>query len=146
MARHQKNVDIAGSDQAVPDASKIGPAEDQQPVFEVTLIKAMIAVAKADGNIDAEEQDRIYDAIKKMEFTAEMKGLVFDLIRMDISVQDIASGVSDITQKSELYLASYLVIDPDQMCERIYLDNLAEALDLPMGLAKQLEAQARAEI
>ncbi len=106
----------------------------------------MIAVAKADGNIDAEEQDRIYDAIKKMEFTAEMKGLVFDLIRMDISVQDIASGVSDITQKSELYLASYLVIDPDQMCERIYLDNLAEALDLPMGLAKQLEAQARAEI
>ncbi len=117
--------------------------ESTQPMFELTLIKAMIAAAKADGHIDAEEQRKIFEAIQKMELSAEMKGLVFDLLQQDISVQDIASGIEDMAQKSELYLASYLVIDPDQMPERMHLMSLAEALDLPIGLTKQLEAEVK---
>ena len=120
--------------------------ETQQEVFELTLIKAMIAAAKADGHIDAEEQRKLFDAIQKMNLSTDMKALVFDLLQQDIAVQDIARGVSDITQKSEIYLASYLVIDPDQMSERIYLVNLAEALDLPISLTKQLETQAKTEL
>lgn len=118
--------------------------ESTQPKFELTLIKAMIAAAKADGHIDAEEQRKIFQAIQKMALSAEMKGLVFDLLQQAITVQEIAAGITDLEQKSEIYLASYLVIDPDQMSERIHLVNLAEALDLPIGLTKQLEAEATA--
>jgi uncharacterized membrane protein YebE (DUF533 family) len=121
----------------------VDPPQSLPQSFQLTLIKAMIAAAKADGHIDAEEQRKIFDAIQKMELSAEMKGVVFDLLQQDISVQEIASGIDDMAQKSELYLASYLVIDPDQMSERIHLVNLAEALDLPIGLTKQLEAEAK---
>ena len=36
----------------------IEPPESQQPVSEMTIIKAMIAAAKSDGHIDAQEQER----------------------------------------------------------------------------------------
>jgi uncharacterized membrane protein YebE (DUF533 family) len=140
-----QDVDFSGSNRNTSRQDLVEPVEAQQPAFELVLIKAMIAAAKADGHIDAEEQRRIFDAISKMDLSVEMKGLVFDLLQQDISVLDIASGINDITQKSEVYLASYLVIDPDQMSERIHLVNLAEALDLPIGLTKQLEAEAKAE-
>ncbi len=138
-----QDVDFTGNSQGSPGQDSIDATETQPPVFELTLIKAMIAAAKADGHIDAEEQRRIFDAVEKMELSAEMKGLVFDLLQQDISVADIASGVTDIAHKSEVYLASYLVIDPDQMSERIHLVNLAKALDLPISLTKQLEAEAK---
>jgi uncharacterized membrane protein YebE (DUF533 family) len=138
-----QHADISSNKQTQSEPQPIDPLQAQPPVFELTLIKAMIAAAKADGHIDAEEQRKIFEAIQKMNLSAEMKGVVFDLLQQNISVQDIASGVTDITQKSEVYLASYLVIDPDQMSERIYLVNLAEALDLPIGLTKQLESQAQ---
>ncbi len=142
-----QDVDFTGNNsQERSIQNLIDPVETQQPAFELTLIKAMIAAAKADGHIDAEEQRKIFDAISKMKLSAEMKGLVFDLLQQDISVKDIASGVSDIAQKSEVYLASFLVIDPDQMSERMHLFNLAEALDLPISLTRQLEAEAKAEL
>jgi uncharacterized membrane protein YebE (DUF533 family) len=138
-----QDVDFTAKSQTQFSQDMTDSAETPQPVFELTLIKAMIAAAKADGHIDAEEQRRIFEAIQKMELSAEMKGLVFDLLQQDISVADIVNGVTDITHKSEVYLASYLVIDPDQMSERMHLDNLAEALDLPISLTKQLEAEAK---
>ncbi len=134
---------ISSANSVSPEQEPPKQVESTQPTFELTLIKAMIAAAKADGHIDAEEQRKIFEAIQKMELSAEMKGLVFDLLQQDISVQDIASGIEDMAQKSELYLASYLVIDPDQMPERMHLMSLAEALDLPIGLTKQLEAEVK---
>ncbi len=138
-----QDVDFTTKSQTQFSQDMIDSAETLQPAFELTLIKAMIAAAKADGHIDAEEQRKIYDAMSKMDLSTEMKAVVFDLLQQDISVIDIASGITDIAQKSEIYLASYLVIEADQMSERIHLVNLAEALDLPIGLTKQLEAEAK---
>jgi uncharacterized membrane protein YebE (DUF533 family) len=71
-----------------------------------------------------------------------MKALVFDLLRHPISVEEITQGLENMEQKSELYLASCLVINPDHPSEQAHLDNLAMALKLPPDLAKQLQWQA----
>ena len=118
-------------------------ADARHPDFEMKLIEAMIAAAKADGHIDDNEQKHIFDTIDQLEMSTEMKGKIFDLMRQPISITDLVKGVNSIEQKSELYLASCLVMTPDNPAEIEHLDALGKALHLPEGLAEQLQSQAR---
>ncbi len=68
--------------------------------------------------------------------------MLFDLLSKDIPVEEIASGASGLEQKTELYLASCLVINPDHPSEKIHLEKLALALELLPGLAEHLQSQA----
>jgi uncharacterized membrane protein YebE (DUF533 family) len=111
--------------------------------FELTVIRAMIAAARADGHIDAQEQQRIFQAVDKMGLTSQEKGLVFDYLQKDISIRELAKGISSMELKAEIYLASCLVINPDHPAEREHLDKLGAALALPRELLQQLELQAQ---
>ncbi len=117
--------------------------QTQSPEFQLTLVKAMIAAARADGHIDPAEQQRIFNAVEQMDLSAEMKGLVFDVLRRPIAVEELTHGVASMEQKTELYLASCLVIDLDQTAEQEYLEQLAHSLQLPQGLTQQLQWQAK---
>ena len=121
------------------EAELQNPSED----FQLTLVKAMIAAAKADGHIDSDEQQRIFDAVDQMELDNDVKGVVFDLLRQPISVAELAQGVDTLEQKTEVYLASFLAINPDHPSEKSHLDQLAKALALPAGLPEHLQAQAQ---
>jgi len=116
------------------------------PDYELKLIKAMIAAAKADGHIDAAEQQRIFQAVAQMNISNEMKSTVFDLLNHPISLNEIVLGVHDTGQKSELFLAACLVSDPLLPSVRIYLDQMAEALVLPEKLKQQILLQAQETI
>ena len=111
--------------------------------FQLTLIKAMIGAAKSDGHIDEVEQKRIFDAVEQLSLSSEMKGLVFDLLRQPIYIEELAHGAQSMEQKSEVYLASCLAIDLDNPCEHNYLNKLATALGLPSELAEQIKSQAK---
>ncbi len=132
----------AQSEQTFHQQALVDSSASQAP-FELTLIKAMIAAAKADGHIDTEEQGRIFQAVEQMNMSAEHKGIIFDFLQQDVSVPDLVANINSIEMKSELYLASCLVIDPDQASERAHLDQLATALQLPADLSQQLEWQAQ---
>ena len=119
------------------------PIDMQTPDFQLRLIKSMIASAKADGHIDATEQQRIFRAVEEMNLSSEIKGIIFDLLHQDIAINELVSGNENIEQKSEIYLVSCLVIDLDQASEQSYLAQLEKALGLPDGLAQQLQWQAQ---
>jgi uncharacterized membrane protein YebE (DUF533 family) len=110
--------------------------------FQVKLLKAMIASAKADGHIDQQEQQRIFDAVEQMQLSEQMKSTLYELMRHPISIGELASDVDTIEQKSELYLASCFAINLDNPAEQAHLDGLAYALRLPFDLAEQLQKQA----
>ena len=122
----------------LPDAQ---PASDGQP-FELALIRAMIAAAKADGHIDAEEQRRIFAKVEEAGLDAEAKGFVFDALAAPVGVSEVAASARTPEQAAELYLVSRLAVDPDQPAERAYLEALAHRLRLPEGLAPHLDRQA----
>ena len=111
--------------------------------FQLTLLKAMMAAAQADGHIDAHEQQRIFHSIEQMELSTEMKALLFDLLREPITVNELAHAAISMEQKTELYLVSCLVVDPDQPEDKAHLDELAQALALPPSLTQQLHRQAK---
>ena len=126
------------SPEALPHAT---PAADGGP-FQLVLIRAMVAAAKADGNVDAAEQQRLFAEVERFGLDAEAKAFVFDLLTQPPDLARITSAVATPEQGAEVYLASRLAIDPDVPAERAYLDALAARLRLPSGLREQLDAQA----
>lgn len=117
------------------------PAANGQ-AFELALVRAMIGAAKADGHVDAAEQQCIFEQVERLGLDAEAKAFVFDTLAAPVSVTAIAAAAGTPEQAAELYLASRLAIDPDQPAERAYLEALAHRLALPPGLAMRLDQQA----
>jgi uncharacterized membrane protein YebE (DUF533 family) len=114
------------------------PAADGSP-FELTLVRAMVGAAKADGHIDATEQRRLFAEVERLGLEAEAKAYVFDLLTHDVDLDGITAAVRTPEQGAELYLAARLAIDPDEPGERAYLDALATRLRLPPDLRKTLD-------
>lgn len=133
-ASHVQNVPAA----SLPHAA---PAADGGS-FELVLIRAMVGAAKADGTIDAAEQQRLFGEVERLGLDAAAKAYVFDLLTRPVDLESIASAVATQEQAAELYLASRLAIDPDQPAERAYLDALASRLQLPAELRAHLDQQA----
>jgi uncharacterized membrane protein YebE (DUF533 family) len=115
------------------------PAADGSP-FELTLVRAMVGAAKADGHIDAAEQRRLFAEVERLGLDAEAKAYVFDQLTRDVDIQSLTAAVSSPEQGAELYLAARLAIDPDEPAERAYLDALAQRLRLPPELRATLDA------
>jgi len=101
----------------------------------------MIAAAKADGHIDANEQTAIFEQVEKMSLDAESKAFVFDALRKPVDLDALVSGVQGIEQASEVYLVSRVAIDVDHPAERAYLQALAHRLNLPAELVAHLDHQ-----
>ena len=123
---------------------KFLPNADHSPAsqnFSLTLITAMIAAAKADGHIDAQEQSAIFEQVEKMSLDAESKGFVFDALRKPVDLDALVAGTQGIEQASEVYLVSRAAIDVDHPAERAYLEVLAHRLQLPAELVAHLDHQ-----
>ena len=110
--------------------------------FELVLIRAMVAAAKADGHLDTQEQQKLFGEVEKLGLDSAAKAYVFDLLKEPADLDAIAGAVATPEQAAEVYLASRLAIDPDQAAERAYLDALASKLGLAGELRGHLEQQA----
>lgn len=110
--------------------------------FELVLVRAMVAAAKADGSIDAMEQQKLFGEVEKLGLDSAAKGYVFDLLNKPVDLESIVSAVATPEQAAEVYLASRLTVDPDQAAEKQYLDVLASRLQLPAELRAHLDQQA----
>lgn len=110
--------------------------------FQLVLIRAMVGAAKADGNVDAQEQQHLFGQVERLGLDSEAKAYVFDLLSKPVDLESISSSVASPEQAAEIYLASRLAIDPDVPAERAYLDALAARLELPAELRNSLDASA----
>lgn len=117
-------------------------AEVNNTQFQLTLIKAMIAAAKADGHIDNIEQNRIFDTVDGMPSSGEFKHMMMDLLRSPITIQHLVLETHNLEQKTEVYLISCFAIDEDNEAEKMYLQQLAKALELPYDLVLEIKQQA----
>lgn len=119
------------------------PAADGEP-FQLSLIRAMVGAAKADGHVDAAEQTLLFEQVDRMGLDAEAKGFVFDVLAKPVDMAEVAAAARTPEQAAELYLVSRLAIDPDHPAERAYLEAMAHRLNLPADLVAHLDRQAAA--
>jgi uncharacterized membrane protein YebE (DUF533 family) len=108
--------------------------------LSLLLARAMIAAAKADGQIDVQESQAILNRINGLDLPAEDKAFLFEEYARPLDIAGLAAAVPTPEQAAEVYTASTLMVDPPSPPERIYLDALAGALGLEAALAQQIEA------
>jgi len=129
----------AQADPGPPVDALTGPAAEQR---SLTLLRAMIAAAKADGHIDDAERANIHNGLVQLGLDDDNRQLIEAELARPLDVLEIASAADSTEAAAEVYLASLFVIDVDAPAERRYLDHLAGALRLDPGLAAELEARA----
>ena len=117
--------------------------------FAMALITAMIQAAKADGNVDGVEMQRIFEKLDELGLGAEEKAFVLDEMRAPLDIDRVVAFATCPETAAEIYTASRLAIDPDTAAERAYLMMLAARLELDSGLVAELDkaiavAQAQA--
>jgi len=124
-----------------PAGELIGAEAEQR---SRALIRAMVAAAKADGHVDEAERGRIFEGIARLGLQDSAVELLSAEIDAPSDPAAVAAGADSPEAAGEIYLASLLVMDPDQPGERAYLAELSRQLGLDAALVSELEAQARA--
>ncbi len=119
--------------------------KDGRP-FALTLVRAMIAAANADGHICEDERKAILSHLSDLQLDAEDKSFVFEALMTPSTLDEIADLANGPEQATEVYLVSRMAIDPDDPAEQAYLDSLARRLALPPELVAELESQVKAQI
>ncbi len=107
------------------------------------IVRAMIAAAHADGQLDDEERTKIWDHALKSEFSTSQLEALSQEINHPVGVAQLAVMAQGMEQKLEVYTASKLVIGDEQEGGAVYLRDLAEALALPRGLILALNQETK---
>ena len=119
--------------QATPAAMDATQAHRQA----LALVKAMINAAKADGQIDAEEQQKIVS--KLTDLGPQEAAFVQDELNKPLNFDFFA----DITQDMvlQVYAASLMAISLDTPAESSYMQQLAQGLGLDPQTVNGIHAQ-----
>lgn len=128
-----------------PSGTPFNPVgENAQQSLARGLLRAMIAAAKADGTIDAQEQARIFAEMDKLALSSEDKAFVMDELRANLDIDAVARAATTPEQAAEIYAASLLAVTVDSAAERGYLAMLAARLKLDDALVAHLHGTVAA--
>jgi uncharacterized membrane protein YebE (DUF533 family) len=110
----------------------------------LAILRAMIAAAKSDGHVDAQEQQRIFAKLDEAGMDTDAKAFIVDELRKPLDIDAVVHSATSPELAAEIYAASVVAIDPDDPGEKAYLDMLAARLKLEAGLRAQIESAAKA--
>ncbi|MBJ3783591.1 tellurite resistance TerB family protein [Devosia sediminis] len=116
--------------------------ERAQEELGKTLVRAMISAAKADGRIDADEKEAIFEKLKTMPLSAEEKAWVFDELSTPLDINAVVARADTPEHAAEIYAASLVAISADTAAEQAYLEALAVKLKLDPALVTEIHRQA----
>lgn len=114
--------------------------------FSATLISAMIAAAKADGQIDASEQQAIFAKIEELNIDNDDKAFLLDQLNQPMDIDRLVDAASNKEQAVEIYVASIMAINIDTQAEKAYLLMLAARLGLEEALVAEIHKTVEAEL
>lgn len=117
------------------------PAEQVQLDGQAGLIfKAMINAAKADGQIDQEEIQRIIGRLGDAGLDQKTRDFVLAEMSQPMDTEGlVAAARGNPPLAAQLYAASLLAMEADKPSERAYLENLAASLGLAPQAVTNLE-------
>jgi uncharacterized membrane protein YebE (DUF533 family) len=137
----------SGGDEATalpaPEGSAFNPAEGAEADDLAThMLQAMIAAAKADGEVTEAERAAIDQQLDVLGLGAEANDLIRAELEAPLDVGRIAALAGSEAEAVQLYTASLLVVDEANPAEKGYLDMLAARMNLDQALVNNLHAGA----
>lgn len=114
------------------------------PGSQLLILRGMIAAAYADGHIDAEEQNRIFQQVDEFNLGREDKAELFDELRQPQTIEQLVQQVPNAEIGLDLYTASVMAIDLRQPAALEHLRQLAMRLQIPAELCQVIHKEALA--
>ena len=129
------------------DSAFLPPKNDPaaQETLGLTLVRAMIAAARADGRLDAQESQVIFQRIESLGMDPENQSLLVAEMGRPVDMDAIVNSADSPEVAAEIYLASRLAINVDTAAEKSYLAMLAARLNLPPELVTELDRQVETQ-
>lgn len=106
--------------------------------LSLKLIRAMIGAAKADGQIDGAEADRIFGQIHAMGLNDEERSFLLAEVNKPRTAREVAAFAETPEEAAEIYAVSVMAVNANGLAERLYLDELGRLLKLEPTLAKTI--------
>ena len=104
------------------------------------VLKAMINAAKADGEIDAAEIQRILGKLEEAGADSDARDFVINEMNKPMDLSGIVAATKSRPQlAAQIYAASLLAIEVDTPAERHYMQQLAGRLGIPPEVTSRLE-------
>ena len=129
----------AASQAVVPQAYTPSTPQQQASDAEI-IITAMIDAAKADGQVDAEEFQRITSSLQKNGLGQEGLNYVIQKLQGPMETAKIVAAVKGRPElAAQVYSASLMAITVDTDAERIYLNKLGKAMGLSDEVMQNIE-------
>ena len=107
----------------------------------ILLIRAMIAAANADGQIDKDERQRITQKLEEGGIDSDDRAFVERELRAPQSLDTLIQQVHGHEEAAQIYAASLFAISVDKESERLYLKYLADRLGLDQATVRDLHEQ-----
>ncbi len=107
----------------------------------LAVMRSMIAAAKADGVMDANETQKIMQNLETAGLSLDEKVLVMQELANSPSVESIASAAKSPEDAAQIYLAALLVCDSQCAREQAFLSTLANAMKLDANFTASLQQQ-----
>lgn len=126
-----------GTARPVPQSTS-SPSRSGQPTTDeqaLILIRAMVNAAKADGQLDREEQEKIIKQLRNP--TSEHIQFLRDEFQRPLDVRGFALSVP-VGMEQQVYTMSLIAIDLDTGKEAKYLKELADNLRLSSDVREQI--------
>lgn len=105
---------------------------------EKLILCAMISAAKADGQLDDQEMDKIMKKVGENGITAEEQNFIRNEINKPLSIKNLVARIPNSLVGAQVYAASLFAIDINTDAERQYLQELAQALSLDADAVKRI--------
>lgn len=132
------NNDVTNTSDVVP----VGELEDEEAYKRsLTLLKAMIAAAKADGHVDDAELAEIDKQVDNLKLSGDIAAILQEELAKPLDIEEIAAlAEGEEAKAAEIYLVSGVVTNKENEKERQYLADLAKAMKIPDALLAELNA------
>ncbi|MFQ5526696.1 MAG: tellurite resistance TerB family protein [Thermoanaerobaculia bacterium] len=118
---------------------------DSKPDEALLLVRAMIAAANADHEVDEQEKGRILEALDASGLGGEERQFILAELEAPIGPGALASQARTPELVRQVYLASLMAVDVDTAAEQNYLTRLAERLGLDDADVAELENMLEAD-
>ena len=124
----------------------VQPAPQQQASDAEIILTAMIDAAKADGQVDAGEINKIMSNLQSSGAGQEGVNYVIKKLQGPMETAKIVAAVKGRPELAvQVYSASLMAIDVDTDAEKKYLDKLAKAMGLNPDVISNIERLTSAD-
>lgn len=111
----------------------------------LVLVRAMIAASRADGKMDAQESQVIFQKIEALGLDGDDQALMVAEMSHPVDMDSIVNSSTGPEVSAEIYTASLLAVDVDNSSEKSYLAMLAARLQIPARLVTEIEKQVASQ-